>query len=175
MVAEPTPIRGRSSLLPHGLEPLQRYQGVAALAADLGRCAEQGWTIIDLDADGWADRDRLHADLADALDFPDHYGRNLDALADSLGDLAAGRLRVGPQEPGAVLVVRRLDQFLTQDPRTASTVVALLDGAGRKALRYGWPLAVFLQTEDPALEIPMPHPPTSASVPWNRSERHNGR
>lgn len=30
---------------------------------------------------------QLHRALAQALDFPDYYGANLDALADCLGDL----------------------------------------------------------------------------------------
>lgn len=33
--------------------------------------------------------EEAHALLAEALDFPDYYGANLDALADCLGDVEA--------------------------------------------------------------------------------------
>ena len=36
---------------------------------------------------GIADKDELHARIAEALDFPDWYGHNLDALMDCLTDL----------------------------------------------------------------------------------------
>ena len=36
---------------------------------------------------GCADKTELHARIAEALDFPDWYGHNLDALMDCLTDL----------------------------------------------------------------------------------------
>lgn len=42
---------------------------------------------ITLDCRGIADKDQLHAALAQALAFPDWYGGNLDALYDCLTDL----------------------------------------------------------------------------------------
>lgn len=167
-MAEPTPIRGRRSLFPIGIEPIQRYRSTGAVAADLARCAERGWTIIDLDAVSWADRDRLHDTLAGTLGFPDHYGRNLDALADALRDLAEGRLAIGPREPGAALVVRRLDSFLLADPRTGAAVISLFADAAAWALRYGLALSFLIQTDDPSL--PLPERP-AAAIPWNRAER----
>ena len=44
--------------------------------------------------DGWTGADTKPAFLAavgEALDFPDHYGQNFDALADCLHDIGAGR------------------------------------------------------------------------------------
>lgn len=42
---------------------------------------------IVIDCGGCADKKELHARIADALDFPDWYGHNLDALMDCLTDL----------------------------------------------------------------------------------------
>src|SRR5271156_3075441 len=42
-----------------------------------------GYMAVGLDATDW-DEARLHRDFAAALDFPDYYGHNLDALADCL-------------------------------------------------------------------------------------------
>jgi hypothetical protein len=46
-----------------------------------------GYTIVRLDASGWTTDDDLHRDIAAALDFPDYYGRNLDALNDCMRDV----------------------------------------------------------------------------------------
>ena len=42
---------------------------------------------ITIHCGGCADKKELHARLAAALDFPDWYGHNLDALMDCLTDL----------------------------------------------------------------------------------------
>ena len=42
---------------------------------------------ITIDCGGCADKKELHVRIADALDFPDWYGHNLDALMDCLTDL----------------------------------------------------------------------------------------
>jgi len=55
---------------------------------DVRRTVElAGWSFAHLD--GWVSEgaDEFHAGIQQALGFPDHYGRNLDALADSLSEL----------------------------------------------------------------------------------------
>lgn len=47
---------------------------------------------IRLDCRQMEDRERLHAYLAQTLEFPSWYGRNLDALFDLLCDLLPVRL-----------------------------------------------------------------------------------
>ena len=42
--------------------------------------AGHGYTIVHLDARRWATEADMHRDVASALDFPDYYGHNLDAL-----------------------------------------------------------------------------------------------
>lgn len=42
---------------------------------------------VTIDCGGCADKKELHARIAAALDFPDWYGHNLDALMDCLTDL----------------------------------------------------------------------------------------
>lgn len=42
---------------------------------------------ITIDCRGFVPRNDLHKALADALSFPDWYGRNLDALHDVLTDI----------------------------------------------------------------------------------------
>ncbi len=42
---------------------------------------------VQLSAARWLSADEAHEELAAALDFPEYYGRNLDALHDCLTDL----------------------------------------------------------------------------------------
>lgn len=42
---------------------------------------------VTVSCGGIADKNELHARIAAALDFPDWYGHNLDALMDCLTDL----------------------------------------------------------------------------------------
>lgn len=63
----------------HGTQPVDDVRRTVTSA---------GWSFGAVD--GWAitDRRQALAAIGVALDFPDHYGGNLDALADCLGDLA---------------------------------------------------------------------------------------
>lgn len=62
----------------------------ATFAADDIRleAARAGWHVGAVD--GWTltGRDQLLQAIGEALDFPEHYGRNLDALADCLAELS---------------------------------------------------------------------------------------
>lgn len=56
---------------------------------------------ITVNCTGLEDKAQLHEALARALDFPDWYGRNLDALYDCLTELDAVHLHlVGWQQLG---------------------------------------------------------------------------
>ncbi|WP_459213789.1 barstar family protein [Paenarthrobacter ureafaciens] len=46
------------------------------------------YKVVKVDAAAWQSQADLHQDVALALDFPDYYGSNLDALNDCLGDVA---------------------------------------------------------------------------------------
>ena len=48
---------------------------------------------ITIDCRGFVPRSDLHRAFADALDFPDHYGNNLDALYDCLTEIS-GKVRL---------------------------------------------------------------------------------
>lgn len=67
------------------------------LAPALAAAEEAGWTTVRLDLDGVRTKAALMRRAGAALDVPDWFGGNWDALADALRDLswlpeAAGRL-----------------------------------------------------------------------------------
>jgi len=64
------------------------FAGVTDLTADLRReLAEQGITSFELSAAALRGKDDLMNALAEALKFPDYFGRNWDAVLDCLRDL----------------------------------------------------------------------------------------
>ncbi|MEV1024603.1 barstar family protein [Streptomyces sp. NPDC050264] len=77
------------------------------------------WSVRVIDLDGVTDKAALMERCAAALDLPDWFGRNWDALADALGDPGqlpdvAGRL---------VLVVTGWEQFRRRDPEQWETAL----------------------------------------------------
>ncbi len=76
--------------------------------------------------------------IAAALSFPGWFGRNLDALADCLGDLSWL-----PEAPVAV-VWERPATLRSADPATARTVEEILAAAAEESRTGPRPLSVLL-------------------------------
>ena len=58
---------------------------------------------ITLDGNILADAAQAHDYLKEMLDFPEYYGKNLDALHDCLGDLQDVEITItAPDEDGAI-------------------------------------------------------------------------
>lgn len=89
---------------------------------DDGRSA--GWVVRELDTRQVRDSAELYDQIASAWDLPAWFGRNLDALWDVLGDLAASRLLV---------VWTGYGELAEVDPDLAQTVLELLRDASTQA------------------------------------------
>src|SRR5688572_23233889 len=74
------------------------YFRAHVLAEDVEWLRARGYVIHEFDCLGWHSMDEVHAAFASILNFPHWYGRNLDALNDSLSDVPV------PDESGTVLV-----------------------------------------------------------------------
>src|SRR5688500_7744224 len=57
-----------------------------------------------------------HSQLAARLEFPEYYGRNLDALSECLGDFPF------LQNDAAALVLRSFDDLFNREPELAATL-----------------------------------------------------
>ncbi|MBQ6395444.1 MAG: barstar family protein [Atopobiaceae bacterium] len=83
---------------------------------------------LELHEDLIPDRNALYAGFADALDLPEYYGKNLNALEDCLGDVC---------EPARIRVIRSRGE--------ASRVCSILDKVCVMLLRAA--------RENPALDV----------------------
>ena len=128
---------------------------------------DHGYHVVLLDAAAWADPDRLDDDIAAGLDFPDYYGRNLNALDDYLSDVAEGSYGVPPEATGLVLVLMNYDQFVAADPEQAHKFLDIYAGQARHAALIGHRMSCLVQSNDPQLQLA---PVGAQSVRWNGRE-----
>ena len=96
-----------------------------------------------------------------ALDFPNYFGRNLDAFRDYLSDIAfpeSGRLALG---------LIRFDLVAKHDAGFAHTVLDILAESERHWLMEGKRILFLVQSSDPNLRFP---PVGATKVLWNFEE-----
>ncbi|MGW8767776.1 barstar family protein [Streptomyces sp. NPDC055815] len=104
------------------------------LAQAAERLEDRGFRVIHLEAGQWNTEQDMHRAMAAALDFPDYYGHNLDALNDCLGDVACyGGYDDAPEGTGLVLVFTDYDRFAATCPRAAQVVLDIIADQARQA------------------------------------------
>jgi hypothetical protein len=95
---------------------------------------------IAIDFAGCADKDDALARIAGALRFPDWFGGNWDALADSLADLS------WLAAPGYVLLLEHIAAWRAADPIGFETLSDILDEASVRWARDRIPFWALLPT-----------------------------
>ena len=141
--------------------PITMYLRPVVLEDDISWLVENGYRVDRLDCSGWIDKEVAHTALANALAFPDYYGRNLDALHDCMSDLEV------PVESGRVLVFERFDVPAAALADFAYVVLDIIASLARDKLLFGRRLIALVQSNDPALGFP---PVGATSVGWNPRE-----
>lgn len=110
--------------------------------ADVRHAVEHaGWGFGHVD--GWRGADGKASFLAavgEALDFPDHYGQNFDALADCLHDIGAGR-------DGVVLLWDGWATLARADEKAFDIALTVL--GSRVHADRGVPFSVLLRGDGP--------------------------
>ncbi len=138
------------------------YRSVPLLEEDTRWFREQGYRVVSLDAAVWSSREDSLRAFGVALDFPDYYGINLDALNDCLRDVV-----ISP-DSGLVLVLSSFDLF--QEKAGADFTWNLLDiiaTTSRFFLISGRRLLVLVQVSDPDWRA---SPVGAQPVLWNPRE-----
>jgi hypothetical protein len=158
----------RRRLFPARVGQVQLYHRERILLADVGRCTDLGWDVIEFDTRPWIDEDDFHDDLTAGLGLPPHYGRNLDALSDMAQDMATGRYGFPAHSVGGVLVLRRVDVLAEQSRSRLGAVLDIFVAASTRGLQHGWPLAILLQSDDLGLRC---DPVAPIVIDWNPTER----
>ncbi len=134
---------------------------------------EHGYYVVRLDASAWTQESDMHRDIAAALEFPDYYGNNLNALNDCLGDAAFGGYGAEGEEPtGVVLAFAGYDTFASHCPREAHSVLDIIADLARRAMLIGNRMCCLVQSSDPDIQL---EPVGATPVSWNDAEWLNSR
>ncbi|TGN78870.1 hypothetical protein E5082_24835 [Streptomyces griseoluteus] len=132
------------------------------------RLEDHGFRVIRLEAGQWSTERDMHRAMAAALNFPDYYGHNLDALNDCLGDMACyGGYDDAPEGAGRALVFTDYDRFATTCPRAAQVVLDIIAVQARQAAVLRRRLICLVQSNDPQIRF---EPIGAMSVMWNSDE-----
>ncbi len=113
--------------------PLDATEFPALEAAALAR----GFALRRVDLQGCGGKADFLARIATALDFPDWFGHNWDALADCMGDLA------WIEAPGIVVVLEHLQELRTAAPADCDTALEIIAEAAAWHAEGNWPVWVF--------------------------------
>lgn len=129
--------------------------------------ASLGYLVVNLDASEWDTTNAALLGFARAFDFPDYYGKNMNALVDCLADVATYAYGSDPTATGTVVAIDRLDAFVARDSELGWSLLDILADTGRQALLIGHRFIVIARSEDPRLML---RPVGGSSVMWNPRE-----
>lgn len=131
------------------------------LAEDVAWLRAHGYRVDRFDCSTWTSEAIMHDQLASQLNFPDYYGRNLDAFNDCLCDLDI------PEQSGRVLILDRYDRFAGDNLHAAWSLLDVIKDKARMHLLFGRRLLALLRSDDPRLTF---EPVGANAVTWNRRE-----
>jgi hypothetical protein len=136
------------------------YLRTELLAEDAEWLKAHNYLVDSFYCSAWGSEEDMHEALASGLEFPDYYGRNLDALNDCISDLEI------PEESGRVLIFHRYDAFAAAFPRAAWVILDIIESKSRFLLLFGR-LFALVQSADPRISF---EPVGARPVMWNRRE-----
>jgi Barstar (barnase inhibitor) len=133
---------------------------------------QHDYDVVTVDAGSWTSSLDMLDDLAQRLDFPEYFGRNLDALNDCIRDVASGDYGRRADGTGLVFVLTAFDAFAKLDPKAAQALLDILAGRARSAILTGNRLICLVQSNDPRLGFA---PVGAMPVVWNDAEWLNSK
>ena len=145
--------------LDHGGEAI-RVLPLAASDADVlcAAAGERGYSCAQADLAGCADKDTFLSRIAEALEFPDWFGRNWDAFFDCLTDLSWLPSR------GHVLVLLNSAEMRRDAPEAFDTAISIMREA-----------ALAWQKREGSLRVIMDAPPVTRASPAPHRTRRKRR
>ena len=112
--------------------------------------AARDFAIVTVNLENAGNKPALLEALAAALDFPPGFGRNWDALADSLGDLS------WLSAPGYMLLLDHADRLRNAAPQDFDTLLEILEDAARSHANGGVPFWAVLAATGPSPALALP-------------------
>ena len=130
-----------------------RVLPLAASDADVlcAAAGERGYSCAQADLAGCGDKDAFFSRVAEALEFPDWFGRNWDAFFDCLTDLSW--LPAG----GHVLVLLNTAEMRRDAPESFDTAISIMQDAAQAWQKRNGSLRVIMDAPPVTRTTPAPH------------------
>ena len=128
------------------------FRNRSVMADALGELRELGYECVQLDATSWGEP-QLHTDFAAALNFPDYYGHNLNALRDCLSDVAHGEYGWTSSATGLAVSILGYGDLRRRDEELALLAASILVSTTRNGLLLGHRLIWLLQVSESPLTL----------------------
>ncbi|MHB9095477.1 MAG: barstar family protein [Eubacteriales bacterium] len=124
---------------------------------------EEGLDLCFFDCAKWTSEEEFHQDVASELQFPSHYGKNLDAFNDCL----AGCI---PESEGLVLAFQNYDVFNANFAEMGTVILDIIHRNSWGFLLLGKKLIALVQSNDPTIRLD-----SIGRMPaeWNPEEKSN--
>ena len=119
------------------------------------------YEIVEFDCKSWENLSDMFTQISDKLNFPDYFGRNLNALNDCLRDIEI------LEESGKVLVFRKFDSFAEREQEVAWNLLDIITVNSRLLLLFGKRFFGLVQSDNPEIRFDNLG---SQSANWNRKE-----
>jgi RNAse (barnase) inhibitor barstar len=123
--------------------------------------ARQGWQVKEMYEAYSGTADEFFGQASSSLDFPNHFGKNLDGFRDCLGDISF------PEGRRLALRLTRFDLVVKHDAQFAHIVLDICAEAERRWLMEGKRVLFLVQSSDPDLRFP---PIGATTALWNFEE-----
>jgi hypothetical protein len=146
------------------------YCRPSLLGATVGWLRSRSYEVAEFDAGSWTSAAGMLDDLAERLQFPSYFGRNLDALNDCMRDVASHEYGWAAGATGLVIVLTAFDAFAAVDRRTAQIMLNIIADQARSAILVGNRIICLVQSNDPQLSF---EPVGAMPVLWNDAELVN--
>jgi RNAse (barnase) inhibitor barstar len=116
-----------------------RWDAPGSTRALRDEAENHGWRCFYLDGRRIADKKEFIDACARAMHFPDYFGKNWDALEESLRDL-----EWAPASAGYLVLYDHAGRFLRSRPADFATALAILRSATDHWAGTGTPMAVLI-------------------------------
>lgn len=152
---------------------VSKFWQPSLLDETVGWLRSHHYRVVEFDAASWTSDADMYEDIAAGIDFPDYFGRNLDALNDCMRDVASGAYGWDVDaQTGLVIVLRAFDAFTAVDRKTAQIMLDIFADQARFASLVGHRIICLVQTNDPQLAF---EPVGAMPVMWNDAEWLNSK
>ena len=145
--------------------PLTLFHDPSVLAGTLDELRGTGYRVVTVEAGSCATVTDLLDRFARAFDFPDYFGRNMNAFHDCMRDVADGYTG---SATGLVITLGRYDDFLLRHGPVGGLFLDMIADVCRLGALFGHRMMCFVQSDDPSSEIP---PVGFTALGWNHLEQ----